>query len=143
MAKLGALFNHLVLPPQIPGKQDEDPESLEHALLARLVRACDFFCSIEYDLSEIWVDLRNSILAWSKIHKGHIDKEELLTQFSVLQCKHPLLLYVREQNASLIIRRKQMLVDPLGMIFSLTSLGTLKIWLFLKHSRFLLHPRLS
>ncbi|RYP56983.1 hypothetical protein DL769_009768 [Monosporascus sp. CRB-8-3] len=41
MALLESVFNHLVLPPKLPGQQDPDIEGVTHNILTRLIRACD------------------------------------------------------------------------------------------------------
>jgi hypothetical protein len=41
MALLESVFNHLVLPPKLPGQQDRDIEGIEQSILTRLIRACD------------------------------------------------------------------------------------------------------
>ena len=41
MALLESVFNHLVLPPKIPGHQDTDIGGIEQFILIRLKQACN------------------------------------------------------------------------------------------------------
>ncbi|RYP37538.1 hypothetical protein DL767_002846 [Monosporascus sp. MG133] len=46
MASLESVFNHLVLPPKLPGRQDPDIEGVTHSILTRLIRACDTLANL-------------------------------------------------------------------------------------------------
>ena len=106
MALLESVFNHVVLPPSLPGQLDTDIEGIEHNVLTRLIHACDTlrkFASQE-DV-ETWTPLRDSLRVCLDLNRGRLEKESMLENFRRLQPKRVLILFVVEQNAALLVRR--------------------------------------
>ncbi len=103
---LESVFNHLVLPPKLPGQQDTDIEGIEKCVLTRLINACDTLGKFSgQQLEETWVSVRYSLCTCLNINPGHLEKASMLQEFSNLQRKDFLILHVVEQNAALLIRR--------------------------------------
>ncbi|KAK6953233.1 hypothetical protein Daesc_005533 [Daldinia eschscholtzii] len=106
MDLLQAVFNHLVLPPQLPGSQDSDIEALSYDVLARIIRTCETLGSlVESTWSEAFQTLGASLKSCLALHSGRLEKSALLAHFRELQPNHMLILHVTEQNAALLIRR--------------------------------------
>lgn len=106
MALLESIFNHLVLPPNLPGQQDRDIEHIAERILTRLIRACDTVHSLTgQQFGETWTSVRRSLFICRKLNPGRLDKATMLQEFCSLQQKDLLILYVVEQNAALLIRR--------------------------------------
>ena len=107
MAILESVFNHLVLPPRLPGQQDVDIEGIKQSILARLIRASDTLGKLTgQQFAETWSSVRHSLRVCLKINPGRLEKVSLLQEFEKLQPKHLLILHVVEQNAVLLIRQQ-------------------------------------
>ena len=105
MALLESVFNHLVLPPKLPGQQDIDVEGIEQSILTRLIRACDILGKFTgQQFAETWGSVRHSLRVCLKINPGRLEKASMLQEFRNLQRKDLLILHVVEQNAALLIR---------------------------------------
>lgn len=106
MALLESVFNHLVLPPKLPGHRDIDFEAIEESILARLIRACDTLGKFTGEqFRETWASVHYSLCICLNINRGRLEKALLLQEFCNLQRNGLLILYVVEQNAALLIRR--------------------------------------
>ncbi len=106
MALLESVFNHLVLPPKLPGQQDRDIEAIEQNILTRLIRACDTLSGLtNQQFAGTWASVSHSLHLCLNINLGRLDKESMLQAFYKLQRKDLLTLHVVEQNAALLIRR--------------------------------------
>jgi hypothetical protein len=106
MALLELVFNHLVLPPKLPGQQDIDIEGIETSILNRLIHACDTIDKLtSQKFAETWDSVRHSLRLCLKLNPGRLEKASMLQEFSNLQQKDLLILHVVEQNAALLIRR--------------------------------------
>ncbi|KAH8725994.1 hypothetical protein GQ44DRAFT_771576 [Phaeosphaeriaceae sp. PMI808] len=107
MASLAGVFNHLVLPRQIPGKQDTDIDGINQDILARLIHATTTLRKLDTeDQTPIWLVICRSLQRCQSLHHlGRLDKQSLLLEFRSLSPGEPLFLHVAEQNAALIIRR--------------------------------------
>jgi hypothetical protein len=107
MDLLESVFNHLVLPPKVPGQRDTDTEGIERSILARFVRACDTiskFTGQEY--AETWTSILRSLSTCLNINQGRLEKRAMLYEFGNIQPKELLILHVVEQNAAVLIRRR-------------------------------------
>ncbi|KAF5720872.1 hypothetical protein FGLOB1_508 [Fusarium globosum] len=79
-----ALYNHLVLPPQLPQRQDANLDELEKALLNR------FLVSVKHmrdlpgnDQSYVWSLIERGLRATQSIHAGgHVDRTALIRELS-------------------------------------------------------------
>lgn len=106
MNMLESVFNHLVLPPKLPGQPDTDTPGIEHSILTRLIRACDTLDKLAgQGFAETWAPISNSLCTCLNLNRGRLEKASLLQEFQSIQPKVSLILHVVEQNAALIIRR--------------------------------------
>ncbi|KAI8286949.1 hypothetical protein K4K60_013037 [Colletotrichum sp. SAR11_57] len=110
-----ALFNHLVLPAQLPQRQEHDRQLrlVEGALLERLIGAATIMSGSEADNPSHghWQSLRQTLIACQHVNRaGRIDKSSLVRRFQNLDPSGCLILHVESQNAGLIVRRAQ---DPI------------------------------
>jgi hypothetical protein len=106
MASFKEVFNHLVLPPQLPGKQDADIESTGNAIFLRLIQASSTLCRLAgQEKTSPWYELRQYIRRCQSLHAhGRLEKLSLVTEFRNFNNQRPLLLHIAEQNAALIVR---------------------------------------
>lgn len=108
---LHRIYNHLVLPPQLPGEQDEDIETISYEVTQRLVNACNSVGSlIDEKWSHAFQCFHVSLTTCIELNTGRLEKATLLKHFSRLETNHMLILHVVEQNAALLIRREARLV---------------------------------
>lgn len=109
MEMLGLVFNHLVLPPEIPGAQDSDVDAVSQNVLTRMIHATDTAMSLTSDVPwlEAYQNLRDCLQACLQLNRGHLERRSLLTHFRKLQPGHMLILYLNEQNAGLLVRRDE------------------------------------
>lgn len=110
MATLRALFSHLVLPPQLPGEQDGNIESISYAILDRLIQATTTLGSLvdeeERPTREAINSIGQSLRRCQALHQnGHLDKQLLISEFRNLKSGQTLLLHTLEQNAAILIRQ--------------------------------------
>lgn len=114
---LHRIYNHLVLPPQLPGEQDEDIETISYEVTQRLVNACNSVGSlIDEKWSHAFQCFHVSLTTCIELNTGRLEKATLLKHFSRLETNHMLILHVVEQNAALLIRREAS-VDQDRIIF--------------------------
>ncbi|KAI1260766.1 hypothetical protein F5Y18DRAFT_441591 [Xylariaceae sp. FL1019] len=111
MAPLDAVFNHLVLPPQLPGVQDEDIDGLAAEVTRRMIRACltvhAMTASHDIPWAKPYQHLLASLEACRVLNAGHLEKSQLVGHFMDLAENEVLPLYVAEQNAGLLIRKHE------------------------------------
>ncbi|CZS92499.1 uncharacterized protein RAG0_03102 [Rhynchosporium agropyri] len=117
MDLLEAVFNHIVLPPKLPGQQDEDLEAVERSIISRLIEACFQFQSrSDQPDTKTWAAIHLSLIVCRHLNSGPLEKAAILDAFSKLRSDCPLVLYIREQNAALVIRSESK-HDAKSMIF--------------------------
>ncbi|KAI0192647.1 hypothetical protein EV127DRAFT_362474 [Xylaria flabelliformis] len=104
---LGSVFDHLVLPPDIPGAQDTDLETISHNVLARMIHATDTAKSLtDYaPWREAYQNLQDSLQACLELNRGSLERTSLFEHLQKLELGKVLILYLNEQNAGLLIRR--------------------------------------
>jgi len=106
MALLESVFNHLVLPPKLPGHRDIDLVGIQQNIITRLICACDTLGKITgQQYTEAWASVQQSLRICFNINLGCLEKASVLQEFYNLQRNGLLILYVVEQNAALLIRR--------------------------------------
>ena len=106
MASLESIFNHLVLPPKLPGQQDTDKDGVESSILTRLIHACETLSKLSsQEFTQTWASLLKSLRICFSVNQGGLEKKSMLHEFCRLQPNDILILYVVEQNAALLIRR--------------------------------------
>jgi len=103
---LESVFNHLVLPPKLPGRQDGDIEGLERDILSRLIRACESLGTLPGQRTEeAWNSVRRQLVVCLDLHRRSFDSESLISAFSNLSDDCPVTVHIAEQNCAIIIRR--------------------------------------
>ena len=107
MASLANVFNHLVLPPKLPGEQDTDNQSISDEVLARLTHATTTLGKLAgLEQASTWHAVRQSLRRCHSLHaSGRLEKQSLSSEFRYLKHDQSLILHIIEQNAALIIRR--------------------------------------
>ena len=117
-SELEAVFNHIVLPPRLPSKQDVQLHKVENALTDRLLNASRVLrdhINVEYD--DQWSCIRRSLQTCKAVNVGgKLNKSSLLTHFRSLERKDILILHIAEQNAGLLVRRHREQVSPDSLI---------------------------
>ncbi|CBX97993.1 hypothetical protein LEMA_P094020.1 [Plenodomus lingam JN3] len=100
------VFNHLVLPPQLLGRQDESIGSTGDAIIARLIQATLTLSRItSQEQTTPWYAISQSLHRYQSLHAhGRLEKLSLICQFRKINQEQPLLLHIAEQNAALIVR---------------------------------------
>ncbi|KAI1012045.1 hypothetical protein LB503_004205 [Fusarium chuoi] len=110
-----ALYNHLVLPPQLPQRQDSNLDELEKALLNRLLHMRDLPGN---DQSYVWSLIERGLRATQSIHAGgQVDRTALIRELNDFGESDFLVVYVRSQNCALYVRRSQDAVFGASVIF--------------------------
>ena len=105
---LESLYHHLVLPPKLPGKAENDLHIIEKDLLRRLIQAVDLIkralnneAGNEYNTLKRCLDVCDVVNEDSRLKKS-----SLLGAFQELDQGDSLILHIKEQNASLLIQRE-------------------------------------
>lgn len=106
MASLESIFNHLVLPPKLPEQEDPDIEEIAASVAARLTQATDTLASFGGEHAATWNSIGQSLRICRQLNAGRLDKSSLLHEFRNLDPDVPIILYVVEQNAAVIIRQQ-------------------------------------
>ncbi|KAM0256937.1 hypothetical protein ACHAQJ_004638 [Trichoderma viride] len=107
MALLRSVLDHAILPPNIPGKREQNCEAISNDLLQRLLRACN---QAEHLASQPYSDalrsLSESLQACRVLNQGRLDRETILQHFAQIKPQNVLILHVIEQNAAILVRRE-------------------------------------
>lgn len=102
---LESVFNHLVLPPKLPGCQDADIEGIERDILSRLLHTCESLGTLStQETEETWHSVRRQLVVCLDLHRGSFDRESLISAFSNLSDDCPVTLHIAEQNCAIVIR---------------------------------------
>ena len=106
MASLTSIFNHLVLPPKLPGQQDADIQHISNDILERLIKATSTLGEfVGQKQAPAWCALDQSLRRCQFLHaSGYLEKQSLISAFQNLKHRESLILHILEQNAALIIR---------------------------------------
>jgi hypothetical protein len=104
---LDAIFNHLVLPPRLPGVQDKIA-AVESALLHRVhSTAVNLHNQVQGPFQASYEALQTSLQACRNIHiNRNLDRRTLAEELLNIRPKHILILHITEQNAGLLIWRQ-------------------------------------
>ncbi|KAF3157660.1 hypothetical protein TWF569_000225 [Orbilia oligospora] len=105
---LEAAFNHIVLPAQLPGKEDTDVGAVSSDLLNIVATAIHEFQGLTDDqYSQEFSLIHKSMSSYQEVYiDGALSKQVLLRLFQQLDFGEQLILQVTSQNAALIIRRE-------------------------------------
>jgi hypothetical protein len=103
-----AVFNHIVLPPRVPNRQDPNLARIGHDILTRLIRATRSLEALPENpftrASELLVRALQTCQTISE--GGKLSASSLLGALRSLASNDILILHVTEQNAGLLIRRQ-------------------------------------
>ncbi|OAP60693.1 hypothetical protein AYL99_05695 [Fonsecaea erecta] len=104
---LRAVVNHIVLPPDIPDKIENNLAEINQELVLRVQDACtELETATKGEYREELGFLRSSLEHCFLIHtSAHLDATQLQCAFRRLQVGEILIIHVSEQNAGLLIRR--------------------------------------
>jgi hypothetical protein len=111
MASLESVFNHLVLPPQLPDHGDQDTEALSSNILARLSTACrvfEDFSGVKQwrgEWATVWASIGGTLRMCHGIHQKGIEAKLLLQDWADFRPHDFFILRIAEQNAALLLRR--------------------------------------
>ncbi|XMA18684.1 hypothetical protein WAI453_011475, partial [Rhynchosporium graminicola] len=97
------VFNHVALPPRLPGRQDTNLPGIERDLIDRLQVA-----SFSFVLDPGIESLRRSLHTARCVNlNGSLTKQSLLSAFRDLNYTDFILIHIGQQNAALIVRREK------------------------------------
>ncbi|KAI1753021.1 hypothetical protein F4782DRAFT_95691 [Xylaria castorea] len=104
---LGSVFNHLVLPPKVPGAQDIHIDAVSRNILTRMIHATNTAINLASDVPwrEAYQNLQDSLQACLELNRGRLERSSLLKHLQKLDLGKVIILHVKEQNAGLLIRR--------------------------------------
>ncbi|KAI1741165.1 hypothetical protein F4680DRAFT_464954 [Xylaria scruposa] len=104
---LSSVFNHLVLPPEVPGAQDTDVDAISRDIITRMIHAIDTAIGFTSDMPwrGAYQNLQDSLQACLELNRGHLERASLFKHLQKLELGKVLILYLNEQNAGLLIRR--------------------------------------
>ncbi|KAK5999276.1 hypothetical protein PT974_01669 [Cladobotryum mycophilum] len=104
--QLEDVFNHLVLPPELPGKVSKNVVILNQELGKQLQDACAALRSTGN--AQVWDCLIDSLATARKVHQECLSREEMLTAFNLLARDDVdiwLIFHVAQQNAALLVHK--------------------------------------
>ena len=118
---LESLVNHVALPPQLPGKRENQIDQIEHALAIRLLDASRVIRDLsKVEFSQQWDDIRRILQTCKSINVGgKLDKNSLSAEFHQLEQNQFLILHITEQNAGLLIQRQLRYPSIFGLILEI------------------------
>ena len=104
-----SVYNHVVLPPRLPSRQDIHLRDTEHDLMKRLVRSCRILRDkFEGEHYALWDTIRRSLETASRVNANQkIDKASLVSALAESRPKETLILHVGQQNAGILITKQQ------------------------------------
>jgi len=106
---LESLFNHVVLPPRLPGKLESGIEEVDDALMDRALGAIQTIASRLPDshlLTPLECLHRSLRISRGVNAGGKLTKNSLLAAMQELKGEEMIIIYVMEQNAALLLRRE-------------------------------------
>ncbi|KAI1817158.1 hypothetical protein GGS20DRAFT_582854 [Poronia punctata] len=108
MGLLESIFNHLVLPPNIPGSQDNDIDLVSREVLKRLIHAVKTVIKLAEDApwKDAFQNLCISLETCLELNTCFLERTCLSNHLRGLVPGQMLILYVNEQNAGLLVRHE-------------------------------------
>jgi len=102
---LESVFNHVVLPPKLPGRRDLNGQAVESSLQTRLLGACEALCALPAQKAQrCWQFVRQQLLICLDLHRCRFDRVSIERAFCSLSADCPVVLYIEEQNCAILIR---------------------------------------
>jgi hypothetical protein len=122
---LESLYNHITLPPKLPGQKDANLRDIEKALTSRLLTAVTTLQDQKNESAGIWRFLERTLDLSSVVNEGgYVNSQKFGQAWTQLQRGEALILQITEQNAGLILRRSGV-YDDLYLKTGLTLLTKL------------------
>ncbi|KAL3460831.1 hypothetical protein BJX64DRAFT_289961 [Aspergillus heterothallicus] len=111
---LESIFNHVALPPKLPGKADTQCESVEKDLIRRMLETVIVMKEgCELDLLPNWQMIENTLKLSALANEGAICNESALVRvFKKISLGGSVFLRIKEQNAGILVRRSPGNNDP-------------------------------
>jgi hypothetical protein len=108
-SSLELVFNHLVLPPKLPGSRDAEIEGIERQITIRLLDATNAFRDLSSGKSfEACDHIQKSLQVCQVVNdNGQLNKILLLDAFQRFQNREGVILHVAEQNAGIFIHHTE------------------------------------
>lgn len=105
MSLIECVFNHLVLPPKVPGSHDARYDNVLSDLVGRLLDGIDNLVPhLPAGQKPAIAILRDSLVASGDINAGGLlDRATLIKAFATIK-ERPLILYMEPQNAALVVK---------------------------------------
>ncbi len=102
-----SLIHHVALPPRLPGRREGRIDTIELALVNRLLDATRTLCSVsDGALYRHWDTTCRTLQVCKELNAGgKLSKASLITEFRTQGVGELLILHVTEQNAGLLVRR--------------------------------------
>lgn len=102
-----SLLNHLALNPRPPGHQDARLDTIDRAIIERVLDATIKLCRLpDNSHTNALESLRRSIDTCRRVNVGgRLTKFALVTAFRELNNQDMIIIHVGEQNAGLLIRK--------------------------------------
>lgn len=109
LSTLEHVFNHIVLPPKLPGRQDEDIREVEKSLGFRMLFAVQQFRThANDDVAPTWRRVAAALKACTVMDEYEaVDENAILSDLQKVNPEQAIILYLKEQNAALIIRQTE------------------------------------
>ncbi|KAK0649645.1 hypothetical protein B0T16DRAFT_457038 [Cercophora newfieldiana] len=100
-----SIYDHLVLPPKLPGGDKGTAPELSQNALTRLIDGCQRLISLTpHTLSKTFEGVYNALVACREINgRSFVDKTSALNYFRNIDSCGVLILWVAEQNAALLV----------------------------------------
>lgn len=107
-SSLASLVHHIALPPDLPGKAENDLFKIEKTLIEGLTAAVRTVRNIApTDGSQEWESLRRILQTCRDLNaEDRLNRDFLLAEFRELTPGHMLIVHVREQNAGFLVYRQ-------------------------------------
>ena len=102
---LESVFNHVVLPPKLPGCRDPNDQAVGDNLQTRLLGACEALRALPGQRAHrCWRFVRQQLLICLDLHRCRFDRASIRRAFSSLSVDCPVVLYIEEQNCAILVR---------------------------------------
>jgi hypothetical protein len=104
-----SLFNHIVLPPTLPGKPDGNRADIQRAVTERLLDASRVMRTLAADglYRTTWDSICRSLQTCRTCNAGgRLDKTSLRREFAALTDGETMILHLSEQNCGLLVRKR-------------------------------------
>ncbi|RHZ47792.1 uncharacterized protein CDV56_101182, partial [Aspergillus thermomutatus] len=106
---LALTFNHVALPPQLPGNRDGDAETekVNRELVERLLRSVNILRSVcDKSSTEVWDTIEKLLRTCILLNgNGFVNRDAALCAFKDIAPGDALILHIAQQNACLYLRR--------------------------------------